>query len=1626
MVLAHSNNLASGSSYDHNATCSHQTRLGDTAKHLGWDRTPIRRKHFRRKKPRPKHLASIRGALHRLSIAVCALYYYTSPNRATPLIICMEALMLAHLFQGTVTFLHRARQKKFSWPVKESTPPIQQQGSFLEVLQRLWNKLMHTYVGNPVTLQLDSLIPPNHQPEQVGRYDNERAEAPSDFFHSQLKLSRNFLIQCRPPPRGQPLISTAPNPRLHRTGRRRTLFTAEGTKRHFSQNNSPHKFKNSRKPAKQPAPPHRGAPGTTSVVNEESKPFDPPLSSLLGWGSRFRNLRRRYYRMWKRTARENILSVGLGNLSVKGGQPLKAVQRYAHQGKNIARQFRDLVLKQAKFCTRKNPDRKPQATPPIGYGSNLKVGTQNVQGMAELLKHQAVLQLRAEHALDVLFLTETHAKSYYSFHSDGHLFVVNGNSTDKWSGVTAVLAPHIIPYVKNIIQHTSRILQVTISARSGDVHLIGVYVPHDKSEVENKKLPFWDRLTEVISIIPSPEPVYVIGDYNVRLQGRGKEEGEILGPHIYGKGYVHANSGEYSNRTLYTALLKNFAAVDVMTYKQPDLRKQITYKDKFAPPKSWDQFIQDPLGWLQLWDKFQALYMLEDDKLTVVSDIRSYLGAETLPNLQPATPEVDPYRYQSLDRLITLKKWLPTVHYVGSKLTTGFPSDHFLLVAKIKIKLGAKIQKVLKAPRLEYTASQRNLTRFNSIFKQQLSADQTQEAPCSSATSREEIVQVYTDGSGSRGKCTASTPAGWGFVRITEGEVSHTARGPVTTDHTAAHYLGATVGSNNTGELTAWMEAALYEIGRGNLPRELVFCYDSQWAANMVTGKFKAKRNKALVSQAKSIYKYLQPRTKITWRWIKGHSGEEYNEEADALAEAGKRDGRYVGGRQTIDHFYTPATLPQESTPPTFRTDTLEEHAQQFTDVLTQAEKTTFKRMSVVPRMPWITPQLAEEIEQIKQRRRNWDPDAEKEYRQVKSKARKRKRDWTRQTLEDAGRNSTTVLWRATRRLKKGFRERKTRLKRNGRPVPWSQNHQVLADHLSQVQWAPSQVTEDEIRTLRDSPALHAPQTDAPSPFTMEELDTVLATLRKNKAPGPDNIRAELILFLDNWGQHELLTLLNRCLAETQVPQGWKNAFIVSIYKGKGDDSDPSNYRPISLLSTFYKIFAALIQKRLALAHDAQLRPTQYGFRSSRSTKDPLFILRRAQDLSLKTGAPLCLLFLDWKMAFDKVDHRSMIIALERLGVHRHYVELIQHLYENQTFVVKGYNGEETQATPHTGIRQGCPLSPYLFIMVMTVLLCDVDSRLMAMGVPTNTWSVGKPVYDLEYADDTLLLSVTPPQLEEFLRIVQVEASLYGMELNLDKTEFLEGSEATPPIYFVDGTRVKETDKAKYLGSQVSWTKPTKTAIDARKALAHSSYMKLQPLWRSKLNWKTKVRIFHASVVPSLTYGLDTLTLEVRHLKTIDAWYYQHLRRCMGIKASYYSHVTNARVWKLAGRPIVPSQTLTSNQLQQLAECLTKPPSDPIHHVVFSPGCKDRVKYTKGLRRGHPQRYWLELNMEIALPILKAYAEYTAQEYRNDTIGLKHMLNKDSGFQAYLVTAPTRQKGLFARHVKQLGSAWQP
>ena len=65
-------------------------------------------------------------------------------------------------------------------------------------------------------------------------------------------------------------------------------------------------------------------------------------------------------------------------------------------------------------------------------------------------------------------------------------------------------------------------------------------------------------------------------------------------------------------------------------------------------------------------------------------------------------------------------------------------------------------------------------------------------------------------------------------------------------------------------------------------------------------------------------------------------------------------------------------------------------------------------------------------------------------------------------------------------------------------------------------------------------------------------------------------------------------------------------------------------------------------------------------------------------------------------MAFDRVDHESMIIALKRFGIHQHYIDGIRDIYTNPTFYTIGFSGQKASGTGHIGTRQGCPLNPLL------------------------------------------------------------------------------------------------------------------------------------------------------------------------------------------------------------------------------------------------------------------------------------------------------------------------------------------
>ena len=100
---------------------------------------------------------------------------------------------------------------------------------------------------------------------------------------------------------------------------------------------------------------------------------------------------------------------------------------------------------------------------------------------------------------------------------------------------------------------------------------------------------------------------------------------------------------------------------------------------------------------------------------------------------------------------------------------------------------------------------------------------------------------------------------------------------------------------------------------------------------------------------------------------------------------------------------------------------------------------------------------------------------------------------------------------------------------------------------------------------------------------------------------------------------------------------------------------------------------------------------------------------------------------------------------MEHMGVPEHIRKVIMALYANPTFLVRDFSQKSTIRTQTKGLRQGCPLSPYLFGFVLTHLLHDVEIDYLAQfGEISGVFHVLSPLWDLEYADDAVLLHVLP------------------------------------------------------------------------------------------------------------------------------------------------------------------------------------------------------------------------------------------------------------------------------------------
>ena len=273
------------------------------------------------------------------------------------------------------------------------------------------------------------------------------------------------------------------------------------------------------------------------------------------------------------------------------------------------------------------------------------------------------------------------------------------------------------------------------------------------------------------------------------------------------------------------------------------------------------------------------------------------------------------------------------------------------------------------------------------------------------------------------------------------------------------------------------------------------------------------------------------------------------------------------------------------------------------------------------------------------------------------------------------------------------------------------------------------------------------------SPFTTSEISKVVKLLKRRKSSSHDNILNEHLIYGGNLIAHALEILFNKILANECSPSSWSHSIIIPIYKGNGKSkSDPTSYRPISLIPCFAKLFEKLLLDRsYAFLKASQIMfpcIQQQGFQKGYSCTTAAFNLQESIYYIVENGGSPYVAFLDIKAAFDGVWHDALFLKLSKLGIRGKICRIITESYGQMSCSIKCNGRLSSQVSITRGVRQGGVLSTFLYLVFideLLLLLQRSESSLLAYTV-----RCGNPTL----ADDICIIATSPNNLQQLIDIV--------------------------------------------------------------------------------------------------------------------------------------------------------------------------------------------------------------------------------------------------------------------------------
>ena len=288
--------------------------------------------------------------------------------------------------------------------------------------------------------------------------------------------------------------------------------------------------------------------------------------------------------------------------------------------------------------------------------------------------------------------------------------------------------------------------------------------------------------------------------------------------------------------------------------------------------------------------------------------------------------------------------------------------------------------------------------------------------------------------------------------------------------------------------------------------------------------------------------------------------------------------------------------------------------------------------------------------------------------------------------------------------------------------------------------------------------------------ISKEEVRNILFHgLNRKKSPGNDGLTVGLLQVLWELLEPYFMDCIHEAIEKGELSNSQRQGIVKLIEKKGTDRRHIENWRPISLLNVDTKIYSKILATRIKVVLPSIISEEQTAFISGRYIGEGTQLIQGIIDHFENTDNAGMLVAIDFRKAFDSINHKYLLKTLSQFGFGKHFIQMVMTLFNGAENAILNHGATTRYFKLERSCRQGDCLSPYLFILAMETLCHKIKQCKKIRGV-----KVDNATYKYSaYADDLTAFVRDRESLNELIKILNNFRKISGLEINLGKTEGL-------------------------------------------------------------------------------------------------------------------------------------------------------------------------------------------------------------------------------------------------------------